>query len=110
MSTKTSRVKFGMIVSATVKVTNETDADRQFDINADVAVNGNSADGFNSGRVRKTDGTDAVATFDAWGDSNLNVNYSTADEEECVGALRAIKAFIADVRSEVANEDVLKLS
>lgn len=103
----TEKVKFEKIVNATVRVTNEIDTTKEFDINADVIINNKRADSFNGGEVKK-DGN-VVATFNSWSESNLNVNYNLADVDENIKILNAIYAFIKDVRNKAEKQDVFNL-
>lgn len=99
----TEKVKFEKIVNATVRVTNEPDTTKEYVISADVTINNKQADNFNGGEVKK-DGS-IVATFSAWGESNLNVNYNLADVDENVKILNAIYAFVKDVRVKASKTE-----
>lgn len=103
------KVKFGKIVNATIRVTNDNDEQREYVITADVTVGGKNADNFNNGNVYGKGGTDTLATFSAYGDSNRSVNYTTSDDETNVAIYNAISAFISDVRQKVAETDTLNI-
>ena len=98
-----SKVKFETLKSAVVKMNNSVDVARSYEISANVNVqSGNTVGTIDNGVIREL-GVDEgnIATFNAWSDTNAN--YSFNKECDKCDVIEAIDAFIADVKSEVAN-------
>lgn len=92
------KVKFERVLNANVRVSNSVDESRLYDITADVNVNGNGIDNFNSGTVNKLEGG-TVATFNSYGKSSMTISYTeTQDTNIQEEILRAVNLFIADVK------------
>lgn len=101
------------LLSATVKYSNKDDASRAYDITANVRIESGEARNFESGEVRKVsdspdnmEGMGNVATFNAYGDKNLNLYIHNAEEEESKAIVYAIYAFMADVRTNISINPV----
>lgn len=97
---KMSKVKFGQVLNASVKVDNSTDDEREFDISANVQISGNTVQNFYDGYVTaKTDGSPVKATWSQYSAENTQVNYTTPDVDEKCAIIRAVSEFIAEVQS-----------
>lgn len=103
----TEKVAYQSLVSATVKMSNSVDTQKVYDIEADVNMSGNTVSGFNSGFVKK--GGVQVATFNSYGNTNLNVNHNVEDAEGRCAVTAAISAFIEDVKSKVSVSQPLSI-
>ncbi|MGN0309531.1 MAG: hypothetical protein ACI4C3_02930 [Bacteroides sp.] len=97
-----SKIKYTALNSANVRVNNSGDAEKTYDIEANVNVTQNSVvNNIDSGRV--TLGGVDKATFNSWGEGMLNISYSNVETEEQCAIINAVNAFIADVKSHVAD-------
>lgn len=102
-----SKVDYKELRSAVVVMTNEVDATREFEISANVSVQGGySVGAIDNGVVRQKGATEGnIATFSAWSSTNKSVNYS-GECDECM-VLLAINTFIADCKEKVANGGIV---
>ena len=102
-----SKVDYKELRSAVVVMTNEVDTTREYEISANVNVQGNNSVGaIDNGVVREKGASEGnIATFSAWSSTNKNVNYSK-ECDEC-SVLLAINAFIADCKAKVAEGGVV---
>ena len=108
MATSSQNVTADQLISATVKYSNKDDANRVYDITANARIENGAVNNFDSGEVRKKsdssenmDGMSVIATFNAYGERNLNLYIQNADETEAKAAMEAVYAFMADVKSTV---------
>lgn len=110
MATSSQPVTADQLISATVKYSNKDDANRVYDISANARIENGNVNNFESGEVRKipasTDGMGNIATFNAYGDKNLNLYINNADETEASSILSAIYVFMADVKANVSANPV----
>lgn len=105
MATSTQKVTAGELISATVKYNNNDDANRAFNIEAEVSINNGTVTNFNSGVVRRKNEENGanVATFGSWSDNQLNVDFQNlSTREESLQILTAIYDFRTDVKNTVA--------
>lgn len=85
---------------------NSVDAERVYDIAANVNIDsGNVVNNIDGGTVRRE--TNELATFNSWGDGNLQINYNGVNAEEQCAIITAVNQFIADVRSKAAESNPL---
>ena len=93
-----SKVDYKELRSAVVVITNEVDTTREFEISANVNVQGDNTMGaIDNGVVRvlgKKDGN--IATFHTWGANNLNMSYNDAPDKCAV--LIATEQFVEACR------------
>lgn len=103
METKNEKISVAGINSANVRMNNHNDAERQFDIKADVNVAGASVTHMESGVVYVPGTEDApeclVAEFSDSG--NLRLNFQCPCDR--VAVLTAIDSFTSSVREKVEN-------
>ena len=100
------KVSYKEMRSAVVVMDNSVDTTREFEISANVNVQGNNTVGaIDNGVVRekgKTEGS--YATFNAWSNNEKNVRYTNAPDECAV--LIAINAFIESCKTKVAEGEL----
>lgn len=108
MATSSQNVTADKLISATVKYSNKDDSARVFDITANVRIENGNVSNFENGEVKNlvNDGMGNVATFNAYGEKNLNLYIQNADETEAQSILTAIYAFMADVKANVTANPV----
>lgn len=101
MPTANSNVTAGDFISATRKYSNKDNAERIFNINADVEIKNNQVITINKGSVTKaTEATNGNATFSK-GENWISFNANNLSSEEQKEAFEAILGFIADVEENV---------
>lgn len=101
------KVAYQSLVSATVKVDNLVDAQRAYDIEANVEMSGTTVSRINSGFVKKD--SVQVATFNSYDNVNLNINLSVEGAEERCAVTTAVSEFIDDVKAMVSVEKPLSV-
>lgn len=103
MATKVNKVTAGEVVSATRKYSNKDDADRRFNISADVNIRNGNAVHFNNGSltsvVEPASGSANFSKGEGW--FSLNANNLT--DNEAKEAFDAILDFIAYVNEDVES-------
>lgn len=95
-------VTYKALNSANVRIDNSVDAERVYNISANVNVAGTNVSNM-EGAIRENNDVAAVlATFNSY-DETLSVNYQniTLEEQQAVNA--AINAFIEDVKAKVGS-------
>ena len=98
------KIDFTKLNSANVSCDNSVDTERVYDIKANANLQGDNLSSMDSGVVMK-DGVQ-VATFSMWGD-NFNPSFNNvSDVMEMCAILTAITTFIANVKSELANNPI----
>jgi hypothetical protein len=98
------KIDFTKLNSANVSCDNSVDTERVYDIKANANLQGDNLSSMDSGVVMK-DGVQ-VATFNMWGE-NFNPSFNNvADVMEMCAILTAITTFIANVKSELANNPI----
>lgn len=116
MSTSSSNVTAEKLNSANVKYNNLNDADRAYDITANVNIQNGSVSNFESGTVSLTGSVNAsnpegggaqnLASFSSYSETSLNFNVYNSAESEAKNILTAIYAFMADVKANVTANPV----
>lgn len=86
--------------SANVRYNNANDEKRVYDIEANVNIQGQNVNGFESGVIKKENVQ--VATFSMWG-TNLNPSFQGLEPTEMCAVLMAINEFISSVKQDVEN-------
>lgn len=95
-----SKVNAVRLNSANVKYDNSVDAERVYNIEANVNLNNGNVVSFDGGTVMK-DGVEK-ASFSTYGNHQMNYNIrGVEDIEEQCAIIKAIHAFVGDVESEV---------
>lgn len=95
------KLKVESLVSAELRVSNADTESREYSINAVVRVDNGNVNNVSQGQVsRMGDGTGmaTLATFDSWGEENLNVQFQTKDSRASI--LAEVEAFIAKCRAD----------
>lgn len=88
--------------SARVRVSNNGDTNRVYDIMGTVEVtSGNTVGNIDSGEVSKNN--NVIANFNVWGDDGLSVNYISVPADERCAVMEAISAFAADCKEKPAG-------
>lgn len=99
--------QLGKVVRATVRVNNEDDANRVYDISAEVMVGENKeVHSISTGAVLKEN--TQVATFAQFID-DMSVSYQGVEEGEQVDILLAINDFIASVKRVFSGVESINL-
>ena len=97
-----SNIKAIALESAKVKVSNETNETKVYNITATVSVSMNGhVDNIESGEVTK-DGS-SMATFNAWGEDGLTVNYNNVPADDRCAVMDAVSEFITDCRTSTGS-------
>lgn len=98
------KIDFTKLNSANVSCDNSVDTERVYDIKANANLQGDNLSSMDSGVVMKDDVQ--VATFNMWGE-NFNPSFNNVgDVMEMCAILTAITTFIANVKSELANNPI----
>lgn len=98
------KIDFTKLNSANVSCDNSVDTERVYDIKANANLQGDNLSSMDSGVVMK--GDVQVATFNMWGE-NFNPSFNNvSDVMEMCAILTAITTFIANVKSELANNPI----
>lgn len=87
------------INSANVRYNNASDDSRVYEIEANVATQGNAVSGIDGGVVKKNGIT--VATFSAWG-SKVNSTFQGLSKSEACEVSNTIYDFIGSVKESVS--------
>lgn len=95
-------VTFRKVVFATLRADNKDNADRTYDISADINVVGGEVDNIQNGVAVSRDDSGAVCEFSANNTPNLRTSFSNmGDIAQQTAALGAVSAFIEDVRASL---------
>lgn len=89
--------------SANVRYNNANDEKRVYDIEANVNIQGQNVNGFESGVIKKDN--IQVATFSMWG-TNLNPSFQGLEPAEMCEVLMAINEFITSVRQDIETNPI----
>lgn len=101
-----NKVTIKSLNSANVRMDNSVDADRVYDIAANVNVSGTEVTDTN-GEVRpKGDSSSVIASFNSYGTDNLSVNYQGINAEQQQAVNAAINSFIADAKAKAGTGEV----
>lgn len=98
------KINFGTINSANIAVDNSLENERVYDIKGNVNYQSGKMASIDSGRVSKN-GVD-MASFNHWSDNNQQVTWMNCPIEEKDDIQKAIDAFVADVKVEIAGTNV----
>lgn len=99
MTTLTSKA----VITARVRLTNEGDENRKYEMTADITVKDGAAVDVQNGYANKDGQT--VATFNRYG-RNVSVTWQTDDTAEQARALEAVQGFLVDVAAWTAANTV----
>ena len=97
------KVTYKELRNAVVHVDNSVDAEKTYEIAADVRLQGqNTVEAFESGTVTKDE--ISIATFNCWGDAqNLGVNFSGVESNKQFEVIEAINTFMEDVKTKAGS-------
>ena len=91
--------------SANVRYNNAVDAEKVYDIETNVNIQGTNVTSFDGGVVKKS--TVIVASFSMYGDNRLNINFQNIeDSAEMCSILNAINEFIKNVEQDVMTNEI----
>lgn len=96
--------------SANVRMDNSVDADRVYDIAANVNVQGTEVTDTNGEVRQKGDSSSVIATFNSYGTDNLSINYQGLNAQQQQAVNTAINAFIADAKAEVSTGEAFNIN
>lgn len=103
MANQGNKVTAGDIVSATRRYSNKDNADRKFNISADVNIQNGKAVNFNNGSVTKKDEpVNGSANFSK-GEGWLSFNSNNLSDAETKSAFSDVMDFMSDVESNVES-------
>lgn len=97
------KVVLEKINSANIKVTNSTDYDKVYDIQANLAVSGTVINNVQDGVVTLSE--TRKANFYRYDENNLNIQFLTTDETEMCSIVAAVNAFINNCVQAVTNNE-----
>ena len=96
-----ANVTFRNVIHASIHADNADDANRLYEITADVNLCGDTVDSILNGRAVKLGNANAVCEFSANNTPYLNTAFSNmSDTEEQAAALSAVADFIASAKSK----------
>lgn len=104
-----NKVTIKSLNSANVRMDNSVDADRVYDITANVNVQGTEVTETNGEVRQKGDSSSVIATFNDNG-YELSVNYRSLPPEQQQAVNTAINAFIADAKAEVSTGEAFNIN
>lgn len=93
-------IKFKTIKAATIAASNEYDAERVYDISAEVETNSGKAVNVQRGKVCRLGEENAIATFSGWNEKQLNVSLEDATDEEQEELFSAVRIFVKELREK----------
>lgn len=99
MTTLTSKA----VITARVRLTNEGDESRKYEMTADITVKDGAAVDVQNGYANKDGAT--VATFNRYG-RNISLTWQTDDTQEQTAALEAVQGFLADTAAWTATNTI----
>lgn len=102
-------IKFKSIKAATLVANNESDAAREYNINAEVETRNGKATNVQSGAVKVLGGEQNIATFSGWHENQLNVTMDGVPEEEKDTVFRAVRIFVKELRTKASEFDLSAL-
>lgn len=98
---ETTKVTAGEIVSATRQYSNKDDANRKFNITADVSIKNGKVINFNNGSLIVLDVPATGSANFSQGEGWLSFNTNNLTDEEVKEAFDATLVFMNDVRNNV---------
>lgn len=100
------KVTIKSLNSANLRMDNSVDADREYNIAANVNIDsGNVVNNVDGGSVMK-DGME-IASFSSSSTENLQINFNNVAASEQCTIITSVNTFIADVRTKAANGNML---
>lgn len=102
-------IKFNAIKAATLVANNESDAERVYNISAEVETRNGKATNVQSGTVKVLEGECNIATFSGWNENQLNVTMDGVPEEEKDAVFKAVRIFVKELRTKASEFDLSAL-
>lgn len=102
-------IKFNAIKAATLVANNESDAERVYNISAEVETRNGKATNVQSGTVKVLGGEQNIATFSGWNENQLNVTMDGVPEEEKDAVFKAVRLFVKELREKASEFDLSAL-
>lgn len=102
-------IKFNAIKAATLVANNESDAERVYNISAEVETRNGKATNVQSGAVKVLGGECNIATFSGWNENQLNVTMDGVPEEEKDAVFKAVRIFVKELREKASEFDLSAL-
>ena len=102
-------IKFNAIKAATLVANNESDAERVYNISAEVESRNGKATNVQSGTVKVLGGEQNIATFSGWHEKQLNVTMDGVPEEEKDAVFKAVRLFVNELRTKTSELDLSEL-
>ena len=97
------KVTLEAVNSANIRVNNSVDADKVYNVVANLNVQGERISNVSDGIVKL--GDEQKATFNKWSSDNLNIQFQTSDVMEMCSVINAINGFISDCEMAVENNE-----
>lgn len=108
MATSNQSVTADQLISATVRYSNKDDANRVYDITANVRIENGTVQTFDGGEVKKrsaspesADNAEVVSSFSSYGQKQLNIYFNSLKETVATDVLSAVYVFMEDVEANV---------
>lgn len=98
-----NKVFLEQINSANIKVNNSVDAEKAYEISANMNVAGDVVNNVADGVVKQDEVV--KANFQRWSSENLNIQFQTSDVMEMCSLINAINSFIVDCEKAVENNE-----
>ena len=102
-------IVYKQLKNAKVHADNSGEADRVYDISADVQLNESGVEYIEVGSVSLKNNDVTLSSFNTYGINSLNVMFTSVDPEDMCTILTAINSFIADVKQKVESTMPLSL-
>lgn len=102
-------IKFNAIKAATLVANNESDAERVYNIYAEVEAKNGKATNVQNGAVKVLEGECNLATFSGWNENQLNVTMDGVPEEEKDAVFKAVRIFVKELRDKASEFDLSAL-
>jgi hypothetical protein len=102
-------IKFNAIKAATLVANNESDAERVYNISAEVETRNGKATNVQSGTVKVLEGEQNISTFSGWNENQLNVTMDGVPEEEKDAVFKAVRLFVKELRTKASEFDLSAL-
>lgn len=102
-------IKFNSIKAATLVANNESDAERVYNISAEVETRNGKATNVQSGTVKVLGGECNIATFSGWNENQLNVTMDGVPEEEKDAVFKDVRLFVKGLRTKASEFDLSAL-
>lgn len=100
---ETNNVVFGETISHTLSATNGGDAERSFDLSAEVSFRGDKMEALNNGQVRRKGDSNTIGSFSAYG-NGLSINLNECKSGEMAALATDVEGFVYSLKSAKGGE------